>query len=130
MEKILKAIIQETNRLNNEGRTSEAIYLLEQIASNALNGLALSVHQHNSNDKAIKYLDMALKVDCGSWIPHSNKCHIYNVTGHYQEARESSLKALEYCNQKTHLRCLCIFSSFARHLVYRCAAARHLGLTK
>jgi tetratricopeptide (TPR) repeat protein len=98
MEKLLNELIATSRRLSAEGRQHEAIFDLEHVATEALNILGVTYFERSGAGKpSLDYLDMAMKLDRGNWMVHSNRAHILNKLSMFEEASEAAEKAIHWC---------------------------------
>jgi len=95
MDRFLQNITTEVRSLTGSGRTSEAIYALEQTISWALVQLAL-IWGDNCADlrKAESYLRTAIKVNPASWAFYVNLAHVLNLGFKFEEAKRAAMTAL------------------------------------
>ena len=96
INEIFQALVVEVSQLNNQKRYAETASLLEKLVIETLNLLSLTQSNQKNYVKAIEALQVALGFDEKNWILWTNICHFLNVQDKYTEAKEASLKAVEY----------------------------------
>ena len=96
LDKLLIDIYEESNLLQVKRQDSEAVFVSEQIAVQALNVLGLVYCGKIARfDKAIECFKDAVKIDPGNWILWSNICHAYSSLEQPKEALVAINRAID-----------------------------------
>jgi len=93
---IVQKLIVEVQRLTSEGRTTDAIYLLEKASVEILNFLGIIYHDQNMPNKAEIAMQAAINVDKSNWGTFSNLSHILNCRGLTERAKEAARKSVAF----------------------------------
>lgn len=97
MDKLTKIVTADVQNLIQQGRTAEAVFALEDVASWSLAQLAVVYGDNYANPaKAEEYLRTACRISPGNWAFHANLAHILNQSCRWQEAKEEALQAIAY----------------------------------
>ncbi len=102
MEHIIKKVTEKTNELVLQGRTSEAMWCLENVATEVLNMLGLLNLDHGSSKESLRLLNMASQVKRCNWSIFNNIAHVCNSVGDYAMAEEYGRRACKLCAKQCY----------------------------
>lgn len=103
MDRFLKPITSEVETLVNAGRSTEAIYALQETISWLLVHLGLIYSKDLSGmRRAEECVREALKVKPGAWEFHLNLAHLFNIAGKFEEAKNEALKAVVFSDGRAY----------------------------
>lgn len=88
-------VVHEAQRLIDEERLAEAVFLLQRVAAETTNMLSIIYSGNWDERKALEYVKLSTKIDFDNWATHSNASHTYSLFLKYEEARKEAVKAIK-----------------------------------
>lgn len=92
---LTQKVVHEAQRLIDEERPVEAAFLLQKIAAEATNMLAMIYANQWDEHSAIDFAKLSTEVDYDNWATFSNACHTYSLFLRHAEAAELAVKAIK-----------------------------------